>query len=107
MQRDATVQRERVRARAEMLNVANSECPSARWCREAGWPQKQEYQRRSEMSARRRNPSAAVRMVRYSEREGPIRSGGDAGETRRQRSPGETNCASRSAAGAGAKRSLR
>jgi hypothetical protein len=107
MPRDATVQCERVRAREALLNAANSEGPSAKWCREAGWPQKQEYQRRSEMSARRRKPGAAVRVVRYSEREGPIRSGGDGGETHGQRSPGETNRVSRSAARAGAERGLR
>jgi hypothetical protein len=60
-------------------------------CREARWPPEAMHHRRSELPARRRKPSATVRVVRYSEREGTIRRAGDAGEPRGQRSRGERN----------------
>jgi hypothetical protein len=66
MQRDATVQRERARAREAMLNGADNESPGARWCRGAEWPQKQEYQRRSDMSARRTSRKAQILFGRFS-----------------------------------------
>jgi hypothetical protein len=58
-------------------------------------------------AAAREGLGRSLGALQYFERESPIRSGGDAGEMRGQRSPGETNRVSRSAERAGAKRGLR